>query len=381
MGDGLRRLRIRVTATAVLIVGLALVIAAIAVVTWVGRSMTNSVREAAQARTAQVAERIAAGNEAPVPADPQEETVQVLGPGGSLGPVTIEGDYVTETTDIVLPSGDHRTIVVSRGIDDVQDAQRAVAHALWIAIPVLVLLVGLVTWLITGRTLRPVREAAERQRRFVADAAHELRSPVASIRQHTEVATEHPETTDLHELATTVGAEGVRLQALVDDLLLLARLDEGRAIAAPDEVDLDDLVLAEAARLRTTTSDEIRTRDVHAGRIRGDARSLERLIRNLGDNAAQHAATVAFGLAAQNGHVTLTVDDDGPGIAATDRERVFERFVRLDEGRGRADGGAGLGLAIAREVARAHGGDVALGDSPLGGLRAEVRLPAAQNDG
>lgn len=380
MDDGLRRLRVRVTATAVVIVGAALVIAAIGIVSWVGRSMTNSVREAAQARTAQVANRISAGNETPVPADPQEETVQVLGPGDSLGPVTIEGDYVTESTDVVLPSGEHRTIVVARGIDDVQDAQRAVAHALWIAIPVLLLLLGAVTWVIAGRTLRPVREAAERQQRFVADAAHELRSPVASIRQHAEVASVHPETTDVHELAMTIGVEGVRLQALVDDLLLLARLDEG-ATPASKELDLDDLVLAEAERLRATTTDEIRTRDVAPGRIRGDARSLERLVRNLGDNAARHAATVAFGLAAQNGHVTLTIDDDGPGIPATDRDRVFERFVRLDEGRGRADGGSGLGLAIAREVARAHGGDVTLADSPLGGLRAEVRLPAVQNDG
>jgi signal transduction histidine kinase len=288
---------------------------------------------------------------------------------------------VTESTDVTLPAGGHRTIVVARGIDDVQDAQRAVAHALWFAIPVLLLLVGVLTWLITGRTLRPVREAAERQQRFVADAAHELRSPVASIRQHAEVATEHPETTDLHELATTVGIEGIRLQSLVDDLLLLARLDEGQEIAARDEVDLDDLVLAEAERLRATTSDAISTRDVHAGRILGDARSLERLVRNLGDNAARHAGTVAFALAATDGHITLTVDDDGPGIPASDRERVFERFVRLDEGRDRAVGGTGLGLAIAREVARAHGGDVTLGDSPVGGLRAEVRLPAAQSEG
>ena len=381
MGDGLGRLRIRVTATAVLIVGVALIVAAIAIVAWVGRSMTNSVREAAQARTAQVAERIAAGNHEPLPADPQEETVQVLGPGDSLGPVTIEGDYVTESTDIALPSGEHRTIVVTRGIDDVQDAQRAVAHALWIAIPVLLLLVGVLAWLISGRTLRPVREAAERQRRFVADAAHELRSPVASIRQHAEVATEHPETTDLQELASTVGIEGVRLQTLVDDLLLLARSDEGRSVSTDDEVDLDDLVLAEAEHLRATTTDDVTTREVRAVRVRGDARSLERLVRNLGDNAARHAGTVAFGLVAANGHVTLTVDDDGPGIASEDRERVFERFVRLDEGRGRTEGGTGLGLAIVREVARAHGGDVTLGNSPLGGLRAEVRLPAAQNEG
>jgi len=381
MGDGLQRLRIRVTATAVAIVGIALVVAAIAIVAWVGTSMTNSVREAAQARTAQIADRIAAGNHTPLPADPQEETVQLLGSGDPLGPVTIEGDYVTESTDIVLPSGEHRTIVVARGIDDVQDAQRAVSHALKIAIPVLLFLVGVVIWLITGRTLRPVREAAERQQRFVADAAHELRSPVASIRQHVEVATEHPETTDLHELATTVGIEGMRIQTLVDDLLLLARLDEGQGIVVRDEVDLDDLVFAEAERLRATPSDTIETRDVHAGRVRGDARSLERLVRNLGDNAARHSATIAFGLAATNGHVTLTVDDDGPGIAPSNRERVFERFVRLDEGRDRAKGGTGLGLAIAREVARAHGGDVTLGDSPLGGLRAEVRLPAAQNEG
>ena len=380
MDDGLRRLHIRVTATATLIVGAALLVAAIAIVAWVGRSMINSVREAAQTRTALIANRIAAGDHTPVLSNPQEETVQVLGPGDSLGPVTIEGDYVTESTDIVMPSGDHRTIVVARGIDDVQDAQRAVAHALWIAIPVLLLLVGVVTWVITGRTLRPVREAAERQQRFVADAAHELRSPVASIRQHAEVASAHPETTDVRELATTVGAEGVRLQALVDDLLFLARLDEGRSTPRAD-VDLDDLVLAEAERLRAITTDEIRTRAVGPGRLLGDARSLERLVRNLGENAARHAATVAFGLATRDAHITLTVDDDGPGIEPADRERVFERFVRLDDGRARADGGTGLGLAIAREVARAHGGDVTLADSPLGGLRAEVRLPAAQNDG
>jgi len=295
--------------------------------------------------------------------------------------VTIEGDYVTESTDIVLPSGEQRTIVVSRGLDDVQDAQRAVARALWIAIPLLLLLLGAVTWVIAGRTLRPVREAADRQQRFVADAAHELRSPVATIRQHTEVASVHPETTDVQELAATVGAEGVRLQTLVDDLLLLARLDEDSTTTKRDEIDLDDLAFAEAERLRASTTDEISTRAVAPGRVRGDARSLERLVRNLGDNAVRHASTVAFGVAARDGHVTLTVDDDGPGIPAAERERVFERFVRLDEGRGRADGGSGLGLAIAREVARAHGGDVTLGKSPLGGLRAEVRLPAAQNDG
>ena len=121
---------------------------------------------------------------------------------------------------------------------------------------------------------------------------------------------------------------------------------------------------------------------MHAARVLGDPRYLERLVRNLGDNAAHHAAgRVDLSLAASDGHVSLIVDDDGPGIPAADRDRVFERFVRLDEGRDRGEGGSGLGLAIAREVARAHGGEVTLADSPLGGLRAEVRLPATQNTG
>src|SRR5262245_5720132 len=107
MSDGLRRLRFRVTATAVLVVGIALVVAALAIVAWVGRSMTNSVREAAQARTAQVAAHIAAGNHAPIPADPEEETVQVLGPGDSLGPVSVVGDDLAESSEMALASGGH----------------------------------------------------------------------------------------------------------------------------------------------------------------------------------------------------------------------------------------------------------------------------------
>jgi signal transduction histidine kinase len=116
--------------------------------------------------------------------------------------------------------------------------------------------------------------------------------------------------------------------------------------------------------------------------VLGDARSLERSVRNLGDNAARHAASrVSFSLAALDGHVTLRVDDDGPGIPEADRERVFERFERLDEARDRGTGGTGLGLAIVREVARAHGGDVTLSEGPLGGLRVEVRFPNASNAG
>jgi signal transduction histidine kinase len=234
-----------------------------------------------------------------------------------------------------------------------------------------------VTWWIAGVTLAPVRASQERQRRFVSDAAHELRSPVASIRQHAEVAGTHPDTTDVRELATTVTDETIRLQAIVEDLLLLARLDEGALHVAREEVDLDDIVLGEAGRLRGETTLAIDASDVGAGRVRGDAHHLERMVRNLADNAARHAtATIAFALAVHDGRVVLCVDDDGPGIPVAERDRAFERFVRFDEGRDRASGGTGLGLAIVREIARAHGGEVVLTSSALGGLRAEVTLPA-----
>jgi signal transduction histidine kinase len=180
------------------------------------------------------------------------------------------------------------------------------------------------------------------------------------------------------EVASAVLAETERLQELVEDLLLLARLDEG-AVPVATEVDLDDLVLAEAARIRATASVDVDTSAVEASRILGNAGQLERVVRNLAQNASRYARTrLALGVGQRDGQVTLTVDDDGPGIDPSDRERVLERFVRSDESRGRVSGGAGLGLAIVHEVARTHGGDVVLSESPLGGLRAEVHLPATR---
>jgi len=312
-----------------------------------------------------------------VVADPNEESIQVLAPGDGAQPSRIEGSFLTVTRHALAPGGEERTIVVERGLDDVADARSAVAHALWIGVPAVLVVVALVTWWIAGVTLGPVRAAQERQRRFVSDAAHELRSPVASIRQHAEVAGAHPESTDVRELSTTVSDESIRLQAIVEDLLLLARLDEGALHVARDEVDLDDVVLAEAGRLRGQSTLAIDTFGVGAGRVRGEGRYLERLVRNLGENAVRHArGRVAFALLERDGRVTLAVDDDGPGIAPEEREMAFERFVRLDEGRDRASGGTGLGLAIVREIARAHDGDVALSSSALGGLRAEATFPS-----
>jgi len=122
----------------------------------------------------------------------------------------------------------------------------------------------------------------------------------------------------------------------------------------------------------------VRTRDVSAGRVDGERRVLEMVIRNLLDNASHHATSeVAVGVQHDDGQVVLTVDDDGPGVPPEDRERIFERFARVDDGRARNDGGAGLGLALVRRVVTAHHGTVVCTESPLGGARFEVRLPAA----
>jgi signal transduction histidine kinase len=281
-------------------------------------------------------------------------------------------------TSAVAPHGGVLRVSVQRSLDDAGEARSSVILALAIGLPAVLIVVALITWVVVGVALRPVRASQERQRRFVADASHELRSPVAAIRQHAEVAAAHPETTTTAALADVMLSEERRLEMLIEDLLLLARIDESAPGAVVEEVDLDDVVLEVAARLRRASD---RTFDLHgvgAGRVFGNRLHLERLVWNLGDNAARHARTmVAFAVWAADGVVELDVDDDGPGIPPEARARAVERFVRLDEARDRRSGGTGLGLSIAREVALEHGGTLALQGSALGGLRVVVRLPAA----
>jgi signal transduction histidine kinase len=227
-----------------------------------------------------------------------------------------------------------------------------------------------------NRMLDRLQRAQARQRRFVSDASHELRSPVTAIRQHAEVALAHPDRATTTELAGTVLVEDLRIQRLVEDLLVLTGADEHALAPRRRPVDLDDLVFEEARRLRDAADLRINTGEVSAARVHGDPSGLRRVLRNLGDNAAQHASThVKFALDERTDVAVLAVDDDGPGIPVADRERVFERFVRLDDARARDDGGSGLGLAIVAELVGAHGGTVAVASSPLGGARIEVTLP------
>ena len=311
-------------------------------------------------------------------------------------------------------------MVVARTIDTVADSTRTVTRLLAVGLPLMLLLVAAITWKVVGWALAPVEairaevdavsaaqlhrrvpippgqdeisrlattmnrmlarleQAQARQRRFISDASHELRSPVASIRQHAEVALAHPEATPTAELAETVLAENLRVQRLVEDLLLLARADEQASVSSRRPLDLDDIVFDEARRLRVATELRVETAGVSAGRVDGDAAGLRRVLRNLGENAGRHARSrVAFALAAENGSLVLAVDDDGPGIPESERAVVLERFVRLDDARARDAGGSGLGLAIVSEVVAAHGGRVTIADSPLGGARVEVRLPGS----
>jgi signal transduction histidine kinase len=315
--------------------------------------------------------------------------------------------------------GELDTVIVGRSLETVTEATAAMVTVLVIAIPLLLLVVGLVTWRVVGRALTPVEgirreveaisssqlhrrvpdppggdeisrlastmnsmlqrleEGHRRERRLVSDASHELRSPITSIRQHAEVALSHPETTTTPEFASIVMEEGERLQRIVEDLLLLASFDEGSLRLRNAPVDLDDVVLDEAARLRASTGMRIETVAVSAGRVAGDRPKLERLIRNLTENAARHArGVVGLSLRATEDQVVFAVEDDGRGIPAEDRDRIFERFVRLDEARDRDSGGSGLGLAIAQELAIAHGATLVVIEASIGGARFEVRFPS-----
>jgi signal transduction histidine kinase len=179
-------------------------------------------------------------------------------------------------------------------------------------------------------------------------------------------------------LADDVLAESRRLEDLVGALLMLARLDDSRAVISAEPVDLDDLVLAEAGRVRDLPHLKVEVSHVSSGQVSGAPILLRQVVRNLVDNAARHATSwVGLSLQENDGWVELTVEDDGDGIPAPDRDRVFERFVRLDSARAREEGGAGLGLAIVRNIVETAHGTVRVDDSPAGGARFTVRLPSA----
>jgi signal transduction histidine kinase len=472
--------RVRTTAVAVAVVGVSLLLGAVALVVSLDAALGRELRASAAVQSTEAARTLDSGGD-PVAgmAGDDDRALQVLGPGGEvtaatrnaaghppmarLAPGGAREVHVPFDDDAYLvvaaAASGGRMVLVGYSLDSVSESTSALAALLAIGLPALLVVVGATAWRVIGRALAPVdairaevdeitaarldrrvprpasrdeigrladtmnrmldrlERARARERRLVADASHELRSPIAAIRQQAEVALAHPEALPAGRLARTAHAESLRMQALVDDLLLLARADERRLGLRHAAVDLDDLVLAEARRLRATAgaahhapsagpvddADDaggpavdgagrpaavavdgagqraavaVDAGGVSAARVDGDMAALRRVLRNIGDNAARHAdGRVALALSEEDGLAVLRVDDDGPGVPPGDRGRVFDRFVRLDEARDRDAGGSGLGLAIVAEIVAAHGGSVEMGESPLGGARVTVRLP------
>ncbi|MGA5469029.1 sensor histidine kinase [Streptomyces arboris] len=341
-------------------------------------------------------------------------------PDFSDGTATVDGkqaDYRFAAVEATTPAGLTLTVHAGAPLAAEQEAVNTVRGAMLTGLPLLLAVVAGVTWLVTRRALRPVegirREMAaitasedlarrvpepdsrdeiarlarttnetltvleasvERQRRFVADASHELRSPIASLRTQLEVAEAHPELLDLPGAV----ADTVRLQVLAADLLLLARLDAGEKPGAA-RLEVGALVREEVSQ---RTGDRIpvtvEVAEDAAYEVNGSRGQLVRVIGNLLDNAQRHAGSrITVQVAADGSGVRVEVRDDGAGVPEDERERIFERFVRLDDARSRDDGGAGLGLAIARDVATRHGGTLTVHRAPEGGAAFRLWLPRA----
>lgn len=429
-----RSVRGRTTLGATVVVAVALLIGAFSFYGVLSASIHGSTERAAEQRLEELTERAGGPGGKGIDAL-EDEILQIIGADGSvraasedarekLGstPLPVDDDPQTTTVDgetVLVVSEDierDQTLVLAVSMEDDAETLATVATLLAIALPLLLLLVAVTTWSVVSRALRPVeliREevdgitaerlhqrvpvpetadevaalattmngmldrldaAATAQRRFVSDASHELRSPLATIRQHAELAQAHPDVTSIGELAEVVSEEGLRLQGIVESLLLLARLDEG-ASTHDEAVDLDDIALGEVRRLRATGID-VDGSGIHAARVHGDPRLLGQLVRNLADNAVRHSrGRVAIGVTPSDGYVFVTIEDDGTGVPAEERERIFERFVRLDEARSRDAGGSGLGLAIARGIAASGHGTLTVDDSHWGGARFVLTLP------
>lgn len=306
------------------------------------------------------------------------------------------------------------TAYVGNSLESVAETTRTLRHTLYAGVPLMVLVLGVGTWLVLGRALRRIdrirdevdaiteerldrrvpageaddevgrlaatmnrmlarlEAARQRQLEFVADVSHDLQSPLASQRAQLEVARAHPETTDLAELTHGLLAGLDEMERLVRDLLVLAAADAHAAPPPSTALDLDDVVLEEAARARGATTLVIDTSGVSAAPVSADRSDLTRIVRNLLDNALAHARTTVTVVAwtAADGTV-LEVSDDGPGVPPQERERIFDRFHRGDASRSRHLRGSGLGLPIARTLAERYGGTLTLID----GSRFRLTLP------
>jgi signal transduction histidine kinase len=354
---------------------------------------------------------------------PKTALIPLRGSNSQVGVLaTGDDDVRVSTITVASRKGAVYTVLVGGGIEPIELMMSTVGQMLAITAPVVAMVAAIVTYLLVRRSLRSVEairsrvseisasDLAERvpvsgqhneisalavtmnemlgrieaghaaQRRFVGDASHELRSPLATVVSALEIGVSHPDVLDRTLLSTALLPEARRMQSLVENLLLLARADERGLPLHRTEVDLDDLATAEVSRLKRETPLRITSR-LAAVKVSADPDGLVRVLRNLADNAARHAASeVTITVDADGEHALLRVGDDGPGIPITAREKVFERFVRLDADRSRRAGGTGLGLSIVAEIVTAHGGTVRIGEREGGsGTMVSVQLPLANS--
>ncbi len=443
-----KTVRSRAALVAASVVLVALTIGAVSLVWLVRDHLTDAVRNAARLRASDVLS-LAVADRLPTtlssPGD-EEGAIQVLDRSGTLLAQTSNldedddeghglisdvrpepGSGATQITTVPALDDADRYVVVAltseksgvtvlsaRSLETTDEAVSTLTDALLVGVPALVLLVAATSWVLVGRTLRPVaaittevadisahdlarrvpepatadeihqlavtmngmlerlEAASARQRRFVADASHEMRSPLASARTTLEVAALHPGS--MEQLVSAIGDALVdhdRLERLTTDLLALARLDDRRLVISRASTDVDRLITELVARRgdeAIEVSSEVGVRDV-------STQVLTQVLTNLLDNAARHrSARTSLRARVEGAGLVITVDDDGPGVPTAEREHIFEPFVRLDDARV-ADSGTGLGLSIVRELLHAVGGSVEVRDSDLGGASFVVHMP------
>ena len=333
----------------------------------------------------------------------------------------VEGPFLAMEREATSPTHGSVTIVALTSIAPAVATGRGAALLLAAVFALLLVVVALFSWHMTERTLRPVermRQSAEAitasdlsrrvsvpdgdrdlsrlartfndllarveaamdaQRRFVSDASHELKGPVAATKVMLETARAYPETVDPSTLLSDLANENEQLQGIVADLLALARQDEGRLQVNLAPLDLCDLIYEEVSSLERRSAVSLDVSGVEPLVCAGDAQLLGQALRNLLENAVRHAhshvAVTCHEVLGSTGRlIRISVSDDGPGIAPADRERVFGRFVRLGKDRGRATGGTGLGLAVVQGIVERHGGRVYFSDPEIGGATAVMEL-------
>lgn len=313
------------------------------------------------------------------------------------------------------------TVVVAATVQVQSETVTTVAWFMLGAAPLLLAGVGVGVWILVGRSLRQVErirgqvaginarsldgrvavpqtsdeiqalaltmnmmldrlQASDlEQRRFVSDASHELRSPLATLSAAVEIAAADSSGATWEEMKEVLAGETARMRYLVEDLLTLAKTNDGGLRLDPADVDLDDVLDEEVRRLRSTSNHEIEAL-LEPARVTGDVRRLGQAVRNVLDNAERHAQSrISIQVRNTADGVLLTIDNDGPPVPIAERERIFERFVRLDESRSRESGGSGLGLAIAAAIMSAHRGRILSMEAPGGGCRFELAFPGQES--